>query len=272
MNSMKCPTCGLTNWASEETCKRCKNPLHMAHQAPQQQTEVYQSLYSQTSNQSGYAGQQQYQHYSAPSQNLKTGLAITSMVMAIISWPTTILLIGLLIAPIAFVLGIVAVVKANKRPHEFGGKGFAIAGIAISSCVFLLMVPIIAAIAIPNLLAARRAANEGSAVRALTEIYAAEQTYVATRGAGRCGDVNALFLNDLLRVELADGEHNGYKFSVVNHKDPRELCEVHAVPMSSSWGERSFMIDEYGQSHAAAKKGDFADRNDPPLNSDRQVR
>src|SRR3954467_12051383 len=33
MNSMKCPQCGLVNWATAEACKRCRLPLNGAHAA-----------------------------------------------------------------------------------------------------------------------------------------------------------------------------------------------------------------------------------------------
>ena len=111
--------------------------------------------------------------YAAPAgPQLKTGLALASMIVGIAAFPMIFVLIGVLLAPIAVVLGIVAIRKASKQPHVYGGKGFAIAGIAAGSvvCVF---VPLVAAIAIPNLLAARRAANEGSAMNTMRKIAAA---------------------------------------------------------------------------------------------------
>ena len=80
------------------------------------------------------------------------------MVLGILGFLTAFLLIGLLFAPIGLILGIVALAKIKKKPHIYGGQGFAIAGIVTSSMIVLIF-PIIAAIAIPNLLAARRMAN-----------------------------------------------------------------------------------------------------------------
>lgn len=34
MSSQKCPACGLINWSSEESCKRCNAPLHELDESP----------------------------------------------------------------------------------------------------------------------------------------------------------------------------------------------------------------------------------------------
>src|SRR5437867_10879114 len=53
--------------------------------------------------------------------------------------------------------------------------------------IVVAIIGIIAAIAIPNLLASRRAANEGSAQAGLRTLTGAEATYQATAGAGTFG-------------------------------------------------------------------------------------
>lgn len=269
MNSIKCPHCGLTNWASDETCKRCKQSLQPAQSS-------YQSYSNDPYAQQAY-GQQQYtqrsysnstyQYGHQQTSNPKQGLAITSMVLAIVSIPGMGLLIGLVMAPIAFIMGIVGVARANRRPWEYGGKGFAIAGIAVSSVAMFLFVPIFAAIVIPNLLASRKAANEHSAVASLSTIYNAERTYQSTYGKGKCGDITALNSSGLVPSTLSNLEHNGYKFSITMVADFD--CEVHAVPSSMSTGNKSFMISTYeGIIHAADKKGGYAGTTDQPLEAD----
>src|SRR5256885_16144950 len=99
-----------------------------------------------------------YQMKTAPPSQ---GLAIASMVVGILSFIT---LGGFFIGPVTgIILGIIALNRTSRNRMLYGGNGFAIAGICISSfsMIFSFMV---LAIAIPNLLASRRAANGASAI------------------------------------------------------------------------------------------------------------
>lgn len=55
----------------------------------------------------------------------------------------------------------------------------------IELLIVVVIIGIIAAIAIPNLLAARRSANEGSAISAMRTLHGAQMTYASSYGNGQ---------------------------------------------------------------------------------------
>lgn len=121
----------------------------------------------------------------------------------------------------------------------------------IELLIVVVVLGIIAAIAVPNLLASRRAANEASAQASLRTIHTCEATYRATTGAGAYGtldDLKGQFLTDNV---LASGTKSGYNF-VANPVSGGIGAEFYAtaVPSSTSGigqsGTRRFGIAEDG--------------------------
>ena len=121
----------------------------------------------------------------------------------------------------------------------------------IELLIVVAIIGIIAAIAIPNLLASRRAANEGSAESSLRTLHSCQLAYRATAGDGDYGDLATLMANDLIGAELGAGSKSGYTFTATPDNVPAiPTFFVFAVPTDtaafSRTGNRSLTIAEDG--------------------------
>jgi type IV pilus assembly protein PilA len=179
---------------------------------------------------------------------------------------------------VAIILGHLALSDIRRSAGRLTGRGMAIGGLVLGYAgVSLIPVLIIAAIAIPNLLRARIAANEASAVGSLRTIVTAAYGYQDTYSNGYPPSLSAMGGSAascdhaaLIASELASGQRNGYVFTYVAFpaeynsqapQSPRAIAAgctvrggttftVSADPITrGTTGQRSFYSDQTGVLH-----------------------
>ncbi len=203
----------------------------------------------------------------------KSGKATASLVCGVLFfiWPVTPLA--------AVILGHIALSEIKRSAGRLAGHGMAVAGLVLGyiELAFLPFILIIAAIAIPNVLRARMAANEASAVGTLRTYNTAMITYASAcpdlgypaslENLGPGGkDCNHL---DVLDAALAVSVpvKNGYRFyysqtGISNGTKTRYILAADPVTPGTS-GVRHFFTDQTGVIRASLSGG--ADANSRPL-------
>ena len=121
--------------------------------------------------------------------------------------------------------------------------------------IVVAIIGIVASIAIPNLLASRRAANEGSAQSSLRTIHSCQLTYQATTGRGDFANLAALRGDFLTDMVLGSGTKSGYNFAATPTAPGAipAMFYATAVPQVTAGvgqtGTRRFGISEDGVMH-----------------------
>jgi type IV pilus assembly protein PilA len=264
---MLCSACGETNALGAKFCVRCGSPLPSGQQ-PSSATPAEATPTPAGGSVHGLAAPRVVEPLSAPTQRPEnSGKAIASLVCGFFMWifPA---------AVAAIILGHVSLSEIGRSAGRLKGRGMAITGLVLgyAGLLFIPFILIIAAIAIPNLLRARQAANESSAIGSLRTIEVAAISYstqyrngfpptlAALDGEGSGGP--SCDHAQLIERGLGLGQMNGYVFEYMatgtetSADDARargcsvsgsSSFEVHADPITrGTTGERSFYTDQTG--------------------------
>ncbi len=252
---MFCALCGAANSNDGRFCGKCGAALQGQRDMPPPGA--------------GYGAPEQ--PYAGPTET--SGKAIGSLICGLLFFIFP-------VALLAIVLGHLSLGDIRKAAGRITGRGMAIAGLALgyTGVAIIPVTLIIAAIAIPNLLRARMAANEASAVGSLRVINTAARMYESTYsngfppnmdalGAAEAGGPAACDRARLIDPALAKGVKTGYAFVYLAQPvvfqarpfpSPQAMAKgctapggtgytVTAVPITpGTTGARSFFTDETG--------------------------
>lgn len=229
---MFCNKCGTMNADNSQFCRSCGHEMGTA-------------LTSQPSP------QQSVSPVVAPLPPPQTsGKAIASLILGFLSFL-------LPAAIVAVILGHVSRSEIKRSNGRLHGDGLALTGL-IFGYMGIAVIPILimAAIAIPNLLRSRIAANEASAVGSLRTINTAQRAYANeySKNGFACNlnklgtfgkppsPENAGYIDD----RLALGEKSGYRFELSCGSEPSTYVVV-AYPMTANQtGMRAFCSNQTG--------------------------
>jgi hypothetical protein len=219
--ALNCPRCGATVPDGSPFCSNCGNAIPPAQSAAVSTPGMPMA------------------------QQKTSGMAIASLVCGIVNvFPLSL---------IAIVLGHISLSQIKKSAGQIQGKGLAIAGLVLGylGIVAIPFILIIAAIAIPNLLRAKIAANEASAAGSVRILETLEFDYSQQHPnqgfTCSLSELNSLGLSD---PRLLSGRKNGYDFSLQNcaaasSGGPVTRFQIMAVPaVLHSSGMKAFCADE----------------------------
>jgi prepilin-type N-terminal cleavage/methylation domain-containing protein len=122
----------------------------------------------------------------------------------------------------------------------------------IELMIVIAIIAIIAAIAIPNLIEARKGANEASAIGALRTVASAQALYQSGGKEVTGSPQTPIYASTMAKLStqglvdnvLGGGTKSGYSFSMLGGDSNSWSCQ--ATPSSGNSGTRSFYVDQTG--------------------------
>ncbi len=181
------------------------------------------------------------------------------------------------VAVVAIILGHIARGEIRRSGGRLKGAGTAMAGLVLGyiGVAIIPVILIIAAIAIPSLMRAKRAANEASAVGSLRVLNTACASFADTYGVGfprklanlRPASTPSQEAADLIDSVLASGQKTGYAFRYVPGPEVNGVIATYSitaepVPKNTSGG-RHFFTDQSGVIRVESENSATAES--PPL-------
>lgn len=244
---MFCSKCGTSNADTSNFCVSCGSSLVPA-------SSPVESWQSDVAAQSPMTPPPATAAEAIPPKT--SGKAIASLVLGLLFW-----MVPAAIA--AVILGHISRSEIRRSAGRIKGGGLALTGLVLGY-VGVAMIPflIIAAIAIPNLLRSRIAANEASAVGSVRTLNVAQITYAAAYpnvgftctltdlGSQTSGSPSSKGAN-LIDGVLAGGKKSGYTFTLSNCEGRPGHSSVTfvvvATPITAGQtGIRAFCSDQTG--------------------------
>ena len=127
------------------------------------------------------------------------------------------------------------------RKNMKANKGFTL----IELLIVIAVIAILAAIAIPNLLSSRKAANESSAIASLRTVVSAQETF-RSRQPSPIYATNLAALAGYIDPVLQGTKKSGYDFLVANATANKYTATAAPQGTVGTTGDRFFFVDESG--------------------------
>ncbi len=201
-----------------------------------------------------------------------SGMAVASLILSFFFW--------LLLIPsvLAIIFGHIARGEIKRSRGKLKGDGLALAGLILGYLGGVGYILIIAAIAIPNLLRSRIAANEASAVSSLRTLNTSAITYASTYNVGYPKSLEVMgpssggnytqdhagLIDEVLASGLRSGYNFTYKVTATDAKGFPTAYSVNADPhLPGNTGQRYFFTDSSGV--IRAERNHPSNKDSPPV-------